>query len=421
MVFKVLTADEISLLYTDGSANIHLKILQNDTNFGNSISVTQGASVHALTGSLTFVTQKREYLQSSHVYVDNTSTCSAVSEAASLCIQEIPYPTNAPTPEPTPSPTNAPTPEPTPSPTNAPTPEPTPSPTNAPTPEPTPSPTNAPTPEPTPSPTNAPTPEPTPSPTNAPTQVPTPAETAKLLEQGLTALGSPSILKFSPDENITDMSVLMPIPHSDTQYFQDAAARLLEQRQNTRRRRLLGQSASAVDPLDVEQYIISSTTPSFYNTTSQKWENLTECRYKNASRAYVCNISATFIAQNGFEVVYVNTIKSTLLRRSLSSHDTTSPGSPVATTTQPMSPGVIAGIATGGLAAAGFIGIVAWYAFFHKPKPTLEKAPDAPTPQASFMMAYRIPEKLAAYNPDRPIPVLDASMDRFFNKALKSC
>ena len=175
----------------------------------------------------------------------------------------------------------------------------------------------------------------------------------------------------------------MPIPASDTQYFQDVS-------------RLLGRKL--LQALDVEQYIIDSTTPSFYNTTIQAWEILKECRY--ASRAFVCNISATLIVQNGFEVIYVNTIKSSLLRRRLPSF-TTTPAPPEAK----ISAGAIAGI------VIGIVAVIGGTVFFIFNRAPIRRQDAIKKSDAVF--AYNNPVVLS-YNPHREIPVL--SVEGFLQK-----
>ncbi len=157
------------------------------------------------------------------------------------------------------------------------------------------------------------------------------AELAKISEQGLTALGSPYLLKVPADQEVMNRMAVIPIPPQDTLYFEYASASfsLNNMGRRRRRRRLLthtsADSASTSFPAsggrrllthtsaDVEQYLVQATTPSFYNTTSQQWQALPGCQYMNASRAYVCSLTASFIRQNGFEVMYVNTVQTIIL------------------------------------------------------------------------------------------------------------
>jgi hypothetical protein len=206
--------------------------------------------------------------------------------------------------------------------------------------------------------------------------------------------------------------VTLPIPAANTQYFQDAAANLQRQR-----RRLL----ATLNQTEVEEYLVNLTTPSFYNSTSQKWESLSECRYNSASRAYICNISASLIKQNGLEVMYVNTVQSSILRRSGAGDTPTSPTYDITTTPPPvdhtMHPVVVGVVVFSSLAGAVVLGMIVRYSFFRAQRYDAPEEAGAPTPAAAF--TYRSPSTIASHKSE--IPVLDASMDRFFNKAFKSC
>lgn len=129
-------------------------------------------------------------------------------------------------------------------------------------------------------------------------------ELALMSKQGLTALGSPYLLKVPAEELAGSRSAVLPMPPADTQYFEYAAASLSQAGGG---RRLLQQQD--LQATNVERYLINLTVPSFFNTTSKLWQDLPNCTFDNATRAYVCHLTESFIRQNGLQVMYVNTVK----------------------------------------------------------------------------------------------------------------
>lgn len=115
-------------------------------------------------------------------------------------------------------------------------------------------------------------------------------ETVRMAEQGFTALGAPYMLKLV---NVSDNIVaVIPMPPVDSQYFSGGG--------RNGRSRVLLQSAQNV----IEAFVF----PAFFNATGQEWQNLTGCVYDSSERLYVCNMSGSFIAANGMQVMYVNLI-----------------------------------------------------------------------------------------------------------------
>ena len=140
-------------------------------------------------------------------------------------------------------------------------------------------------------------------------------ETAKMAEQGFTALGAPYMLKL--DDVSDNIVAVIPMPPVDSQYFSGGGGG------GNGRRRVLLQSAQNV----IEAFVF----PAFFNATGQEWQNLTGCMYRSSDRVYICNMSGSFIAENGMQVMYVNLIGTEVYNSA-----TRSPLPPPTTTTTPV-------------------------------------------------------------------------------------